>query len=170
MTDLEEKAKTFATEKHQAINQVRKYTGEPYINHPASVVEIVRSVEHTEEMLASAWLHDTVEDTNTTLNEIECEFGLEVAAYVECLTDVSKPEDGNRAIRKAIDCEHTSHAPPCVQTVKLADLIDNSSSIMEFDPKFARVYLKEKTLLLEVLKDGDKALWDRANDIVLKAN
>lgn len=46
--DLEGRAKEFATRKHGG--QVRKYTGEPYINHPAAVVEIVRSVPHTEEI------------------------------------------------------------------------------------------------------------------------
>jgi len=66
MTDLELKAKAFATKCHEDIKQVRKYTGEPYINHPAAVVEIVRSVPHTEAMLCAAWLHDTVEDTNAT--------------------------------------------------------------------------------------------------------
>jgi len=162
---MEQKAKEFATAKHAEVKQVRKYTGEPYINHPASVVELVRGVEHTDAMICAAWLHDTVEDTDTTLAEIESEFGLEVASYVECLTDVSSYSDGNRAKRKAIDREHISHAPPCVQTIKLADLIDNSASIIERDPEFAKVYLKEKILLLEVLKDGDKVLWEQASAI-----
>ena len=67
---LEAAARVFATTHHAAIGQVRKYTGEPYINHPASVVELVRSVPHTEVMLAAAWLHDTVEDTMATLSFI----------------------------------------------------------------------------------------------------
>ncbi|GAG42563.1 unnamed protein product, partial [marine sediment metagenome] len=57
------KAEKFATRKHAEINHVRKYTGEPYINHPKEVVEIIKTVDHTDEMLAAAWLHDTVEDT-----------------------------------------------------------------------------------------------------------
>ena len=164
---LEEKAKLLATEWHSSINQVRKYTGEPYINHPAAVVEIVRAVPHTEEMLAAAWLHDTVEDTAATLDEIHDLCGHKVAVLVEMLTDVSKPEDGNRAKRKAIDREHTALASPAAMTIKLADLIDNSSSILSRDPKFAEVYIKEKGLLLKVLMRGDLVLWNRANDIVL---
>lgn len=163
---LEQRAKEFATRKHAEIGQVRKYTGEPYINHPAAVVEIVRSVAHTEAMLAAAWLHDTVEDTDATLQEVTKLFGIEVGAFVEMLTDVSKPEDGNRALRKAMDCEHTAKAMPPAKTIKLADLIDNSISIIGHDPQFAKVYLEEKAFLLQVLTEGDSALWDRARSMV----
>ena len=162
MTSLEEKAKAFATKHHDDVKQVRKYTGEPYINHPAAVVELVRSVPHTEAMLCAAWLHDTVEDTNATIDEIEREFGEEVAAMVESLTDVSEPMDGNRERRKAIDRDHTSKASPQAKTIKLADLIDNTKTIMAFDPKFAKIYLGEKKLLLTVLREGDKTLFDLA--------
>lgn len=162
MTTLEQKAKVFATKYHEDIKQVRKYTGEPYINHPAAVVEIVRSVPHTEVMLCAAWLHDTVEDTNATIDDIKREFGAEVAVLVEMLTDVSKPYDGNRKKRKAIDRDHTSKASPQAKTIKLADLIDNTKTIVAFDPEFAKVYLAEKRLLLDVLGDGDKTLFDLA--------
>jgi (p)ppGpp synthase/HD superfamily hydrolase len=162
MTDLELKAKAFATKCHEDIKQVRKYTGEPYINHPAAVVELVRSVPHTQAMLCAAWLHDTVEDTNATIGDIVVMFGGEVANLVEMLTDVSKPSDGNRKIRKAIDCEHTAKASPQAKTIKLADLIDNTKTIVAFDPEFAKIYLAEKRLLLDVLVDGDKTLFDLA--------
>jgi (p)ppGpp synthase/HD superfamily hydrolase len=138
---MEEQAKAFATRNHAAIGQTRKYTGEPYINHPAAVVEIVRCVAHSPEMIAAAWLHDTVEDTHVTLADIHEEFGPKVATLVEMLTDVSEMSDGNRAIRKAIDRMHTAQASPQAQTIKLADLIDNSDSILAHDPQFARVYL-----------------------------
>lgn len=168
MSDTESKARAFAERHHAAINQVRKYTGEPYINHPAAVVEIVRGVPHTSEMIAAAWMHDTVEDTAATLDEVRAEFGDDVAALVEMLTDVSKPSDGNRKARKAIDREHTAKASPQAKTIKLADLIDNSRSILTRDPEFAKVYLKEKALLLEELREGDSTLWKMANEIVQK--
>lgn len=163
---LEKRATLFAMERHAAINHVRKYTGEPYINHPQAVVELVRGVPHTEAMLAAAWLHDTVEDTETTLMEIKDNFGLEVFMFVEMLTDVSRPEEGNRATRKALDRLHTARAMPPAKTIKLADLIDNSSSIIKYDPAFAKVYLREKEALLNVLKEGDRVLWLRADRIV----
>lgn len=155
---MEHKAKAFATHYHASINHRRKYTDEPYINHPAAVVELVRSVPHTEAMLCAAWLHDVVEDTPATINDIEREFGMEIAAMVGMLTDISTPRDGNRATRKAIDRAHTAKASAEAKTVKLADLIDNTRSIIAHDPEFAKVYLREKVLLLEVLGEGDATL------------
>jgi (p)ppGpp synthase/HD superfamily hydrolase len=159
---MEERARKFAEAAHAGIDQRRKYSGEPYIVHPAAVAELVRSVPHTPEMLAAAWLHDTVEDTPVTLAEIKREFGAEVAALVEQLTDVSRPEDGNRKKRKAIDHEHTAKASAQAKTVKLADLIDNTRSIVEHDPDFAKVYLAEKVQLLDVMREGDATLWAMA--------
>lgn len=164
--DLESKARAIAEYYHCRINQVRKYTGEPYINHPVAVAELVRSVPHTEEMIAAALLHDVLEDTECDYEELSKYFSYEVCEKVRFLTDISKHSDGNRAVRKAIDREHTRSAPPDVKTIKLADLIDNSRSIVERDPEFAKVYIAEKELLLEVLKEGDTTLWDIANGIV----
>ena len=155
---LVERARVFATAAHAACGQLRKYTYEPYIVHPAEVVSIVSTVPHTEAMLAAAWLHDVVEDTGVTLETVRAEFGEEVADLVGWLTDVSRPEQGNRATRKAIDRAHTAMAPAAAQTVKLADLISNTRSIMEHDETFARTYLAEKKLLLEVMTKGDATL------------
>ena len=161
-----ERARVFATAAHAAVKQVRKYTFEPYIVHPAEVASIVATVPHTDEMLAAAWLHDTLEDTGVTIVDIQAEFGNEVAELVGWLTDVSTPEQGNRAVRKAIDREHTAMAPAAAATVKLADLIANSRSILAHDPAFARVYLEEKRMLLEVLTRGDATLMAQARQIV----
>lgn len=167
---MEERAKDFATRYHVSIDQRRKYTNEPYIMHPAAVVELVRSVDHTEAMIAAAWLHDTVEDTPATLDEVEQVFGGTVAALVEMLTDVSKPTDGNRENRKAIDRAHTAKASPEAKTIKLADLIDNTRSIVARDTEFAKVYLAEKALLLEVLWEGDAELWKIAHALTQSPN
>lgn len=166
MNALECRAKEFATRSHAMIDQRRKYTGEPYIIHPAAVAELVRSVPHTTAMLCAAWLHDVVEDTPITLNEIEHEFGHEIAALVEMLTDISGPNDGNRATRKALDKAHLATASAEAKTIKLADLVDNTHSIMAFDPHFAKVFLREKALLLEVLKEGDVTLMALASEFL----
>lgn len=166
MNDLVERAALFAAAAHAAVGQKRKYTGEPYILHPRAVAEIVQTVEHTPEMVAAAWLHDVVEDTQVTLNDIESAFGEQVRELVFWLTDVSKPEDGNRKTRKALDREHSAKAPPEAQTVKLADLIDNTSTIIPNDPNFAVVYLREKAALLEVMTDGDPILYARAKEYI----
>lgn len=164
-----ERARLFATAAHAAVKQVRKYTGEPYIVHPGAVVRIVQSVPHSEEMVAAAWLHDVVEDTGVTIEMIEVEFGPTIRSLVWHLTDKSRPEDGGRDARKAIDRMHLAAAPAQAQTIKLADLIDNTISICERDPGFAQhVYLPEKALLIEVLTKGDPDLLYRAKQQVVR--
>ena len=157
----------FAAESHTG--QVRKYTGEPYINHPVEVMNIVRSVPHTEDMLCAALLHDVVEDCGVTLGEIYEIFGSEVCYMVNDLSDYSCPEDGNRTKRKEIDRKWIADASQSSKTIKLADLISNSKSICEHDKDFAKVYIKEKELLLGVLTEGDPTLYAQAKDIVEKA-
>ena len=160
------KAREFATTAHAAIDQRRKYTREPYIVHPAEVARLVASVSDDVAMICAAWLHDVVEDTPVSITEIEFEFGNDIAQLVADLTDVSTPADGNRKTRKLIDLEHTQAASPRAKTVKLADLIDNSSSIARQDPGFARIYMAEKRRLLTVLQEGDPQLCAMATAIV----
>lgn len=159
-----EKALVFATNAHEG--QLRKYTCEPYINHPIAVSTLVANIIDDPDMLAAALLHDTVEDTDITHEDIQREFGSSIANLVENLTDISKPEDGNRATRKALDLAHIATASPQAKTIKLADLIDNSRSITDHDPKFAQVYMKEKQALLDALKEGDAKLYQQAKKIV----
>lgn len=162
MTTLVERARVFATAAHAAVGQRRKYTDEPYIVHPAEVAAIVAAAGGTDEMVAAAFLHDVVEDTQVTHQDILDEFGSEVAELVGWLTDVSCPEDGNREVRKALDRAHSAAAPAAAQTVKVADLISNTKTIVQFGGGFAKVYLAEKRLLLEVLTRADPALLERA--------
>ena len=162
MTELETRARVFATAAHAAVGQLRKYTFEPYIVHPAEVVSILKTVPHTPQMAAAAWLHDVVEDTGVTLELVRAEFGDEIADLVGWLTDVSRPDHGNRAARKAVDRAHTAAAPAEAQTIKCCDLISNTRSIVAHDEKFARTYLAEKRLLLEVMTKGDPELLARA--------
>jgi (p)ppGpp synthase/HD superfamily hydrolase len=165
--DVVQKAQVFAIAAHSAVQQKRKYTGEPYIVHPAEVAKIVASVPgSTPDMVAAAWLHDVVEDTGCTFTDIHMAFGIDIATLVGWLTDVSKPEDGNRAVRKAKDRAHTAEAPAEAQTIKLADLISNSKSIMAHDPAFAKTYLEEKRLLLAVMTKGDPGLHAEASKYV----
>jgi (p)ppGpp synthase/HD superfamily hydrolase len=165
-----ERARVFATAAHAAVGQVRKYTFEPYIVHPAEVAKIVRDAGGSEAMVAAAWLHDTVEDTGVTIETIRAEFGVEVAELVGWLTDVSRPEHGNRAHRKSLDRAHSAAAPAEAQTVKLADLIANTRSIMAHDAAFAKTYLEEKRLLLAVMTKGDARLMAEAKKFIGEYN
>ena len=161
-----EKAKVFATAAHAAVGQTRKYTGEPYVVHPMEVASIVESVGGTEAMVAAALLHDVLEDTGVTVDVLEEQFGSEVTDLVLWLTDISKPEDGNRSTRKALDRQHSAAAPAAAQTIKVADLISNSRSIVAHDPGFAKVYLEEKRLLLDLLTRADPTLLTMAREQV----
>ncbi len=170
MSDLIKKAQDFATTEHQRINHVRKYSNQPYQTHLAAVAKLVASVTDDEEMIAAAWLHDTVEDTPATLGDIEQAFGTSIAEMVEELTDVSKPSDGNRATRKEIDRQHLAQASKRSKTIKLADLIHNGVDIVNHDKKFARTFLQEMQALLDVLADGDVTLLKRARNLILKSS
>lgn len=147
---------------HAHNGQVRKYSGEPYIVHPVDVFEIVSTVTRDIPTLQAALLHDVVEDTDATVEDIVIDFCVETAIIVAGLTDISRPEDGNRAARKAKDRAHSAAACAKTHTVKYADLTDNTKSILEHDHKFAVIYLGEKELLLDVMLKGDATLFDLA--------
>ncbi|MTD37388.1 HD domain-containing protein [Erwinia sp. CPCC 100877] len=167
MLSLEERARRFATRVHAAQDQRRKYTNDPYIIHPAAVVEQVRLVlPEDEPVLAAAWLHDTVEDTDTTLGDIESHFGPEVARLVGMLTNPPTPEGMNRAQRKRLHFQHTARACSRAQTIKLADIIDNTRELLHYDPDFARIYLLEKRLQLAGMAQGDARLRREAQHVV----
>lgn len=152
-------AMLFARERHAA--QRRKYTGNPYFDHLAEVAGIAMSVgwsqaeAHPDTFMATAWLHDVREDQGVSHVELLARFGPLVADGVAYLSDL---EVGNRATRKAASRTRLAAAPAWVQTIKVADLISNTSSIVEHDPDFARVYLSEKRALLEVLTRANPML------------
>lgn len=155
--DLAFRAMRFACEVHK--DQKRKYTGNPYSDHLAEVAGITASVDSREHVLATAWLHDCVEDQGVSLEEIESRFGFLVAVGVSGLSDL---EQGNRAERKRLSRERLALCSDWIQTIKTADLISNTSSIVLHDPNFAVVYLEEKRLLLEVLDKADPRLLEMA--------
>jgi len=166
MESLIDKARLFAHAAHDAVGQRRKYTNDHYWVHVDAVADLVASVTNDEHMIAAAYLHDTVEDTQTTLSDIAEHFGGEVMYLVAYLTDVSRPLDGNRATRKSFDRAHTAKGDARVHTIKLADLIDNVTTITKYDPKFAAIYMEEKRLLLKVLQDGDATLLAQATQLI----
>ena len=162
--DLVQKAYIFA-EHHHAL-QERKYTGEAYIVHPVAVHNLVSTVTPNLYILAAALLHDVVEDCDVTPQEVWREFGPVVGKLVIGMTQVSKPEDGNRAIRKTKDLEYLRLQSGDVQTIKYADMIDNAKSIVEYDRGFAKTFMKEMKTLLEALTLGSSVLYSEALEIV----
>jgi len=137
-------AKIWAGMKHKG--QARKYTGEPYVEHPIAVSELVREHGLSETAIIAAILHDTVEDTDATLEDVWELFGEEVAEYVWYLT---KPPEfvGNRSIRKEHDRNRLAIAPEEVKFIKFYDVFHNAGSIKEHDPKFYESWRHEMQLL-----------------------
>ncbi len=170
MDDLVNNARLFATELHQRIDQRRKYSNQPYDVHLKAVADMVAGISADQEMIAAAWLHDTVEDTSATIEDIAREFGHGIARLVEELTDVSRPGDGNRAARKMLDLRHTAQASARAKTIKLADIIDNCRDITLHDPKFALVYIKEALALMPVLQEADVKLYRRAERVLRESS
>jgi (p)ppGpp synthase/HD superfamily hydrolase len=160
----------FCIAAHSAVGQRRKYTGNQYYEHPISVANRYVNTCKTRndvdiEMVCAALLHDVVEDTCVEIYEIDSIFGMKVSTIVFWLTDASKKEDGNRATRKKMDRDVLSKSPKCVQTIKYLDLVDNCDSILKYDRKFAKVFLREMYELLSVMKDGDVIVRRHAIDV-----
>jgi len=154
----------FARKAHEG--QLRKYTHQPYIFHPINVGFILTYITNDENIIAGGILHDVIEDTSATEDQILNLFGKTVTSYVMDVTDVSKPSDGRRKIRKRIDLEHLAKAQRESKTIKLADIIDNARSLMKNDPGFAKVWLGEKRELLPHLLGGNPELWKRVNELI----
>jgi GTP diphosphokinase / guanosine-3',5'-bis(diphosphate) 3'-diphosphatase len=148
----------FAQKAH--VGQVRKYTGEPYFNHVEQVASYVASYDMPDEVIAAALLHDVIEDTVYTADDLYHRFPRYVVNMVRLLTDTPN-NIGNRAMRKAADRQRLRFAPREVKIIKCADLIDNTSTIVDHDPTFAKVYLEEKRLLLDLMV-VDHPLYDKA--------
>ena len=89
-----------------------------------------------------------------------------MANLVNQVTDVSKPEDGSRKVRRAIDLKHAEAASPEAKTIKIADLISHVKRSVHLNSAFAKSYLAEKSALLKVLKGGDPELWNQADALV----
>ncbi|HYD19177.1 MAG TPA: HD domain-containing protein [Patescibacteria group bacterium] len=141
----------FAAMKHA--KQVRKYSGDPYLTHLMRVAQKLESLEVyfpvTDEMLQAAVLHDVIEDTDCTADELRARFGDTVTGYVEALS--IDFEAGKRQERMAKYAAQLHAAPAEVQRIKACDLWDNNADIRENDPGFHVVYLREVLAVAEGL-------------------
>lgn len=116
MTELETRACDFAHKRHEG----QSYGSQPYTAHLAMVARIADCMGLTPEQKAAAWLHDTVEDTPTTVAELEAEFGANVARMVAAVTGVGP----NRAARQSHIVAALAAVPEAID-VKLADRLAN---------------------------------------------
>ena len=126
------RALAFAAHKHR--DQRRKDAeASPYINHPIALAEVLAGEGGIidVEVLAAALLHDTIEDTATTAEELRAEFGERIAAMVEEVTDDQKLP---KAERKRLQIVHAAALSPGAKLVKLADKICNLRDVAERPP------------------------------------
>lgn len=134
----------FAADKHR--HQRRKDAhASPYINHPIAVAETLSAVGGVNDTvtLVAGILHDTIEDTETTGEELEARFSREIRAVVEEVTDdKSLPA----ALRKQQQIEHARHNSPRAQLVKLADKICNVRDLRDAPPEGWPMERKRKYL------------------------
>jgi (p)ppGpp synthase/HD superfamily hydrolase len=149
-------AVSFAAYAHR--DDVRKYTNEPYIVHPIEVATTVIQYTSSIDGAIVALLHDVVEDTHYTINDILDRFGTSIARHVAAVTKPSTKKDGNRAVRREMDRVHYAKGDTTAHNVKLADIMSNSRDIVDHDPKFAKVYLKENMALAKSLVKGHPKL------------
>ena len=126
------KALAFAADKHR--NQRRKdEAASPYINHPIAVSNILCNEGHVTDLnvLCGALLHDTVEDTETTAEELASEFGQEISDIVMEVTD---DKSLGKQERKQLQIEHARHLSDPAKLIKLADKISNLRDITNDPP------------------------------------
>lgn len=155
---LYNRALLFAVTAHRG--QLRTGSGLPYIVHPIRVAHtlwLIPDVFADKKFLVpAALLHDVVEDTGTTEEELREEFPDEVVDLVMMVTAPTTAADGGtRAERRAKDREHLAKACDSAKLLKLADMLDNLDHWENLKPDFAKVYIPEKWEALKVLKPAN---------------
>lgn len=149
-TDLLDRAIIFAVKAHH--NTERRGKGFPYIVHPMEAVEIVATITSNQELLAAAVLHDTIEDTNVTVEELRAEFGDRIANLVHAESDqftegVSEEDSWHDRKQAAID--RLASAPHDAKIVALGDKLSNMRAI-------ARDYAIKGDALWQIFHVTDK--------------
>jgi (p)ppGpp synthase/HD superfamily hydrolase len=153
VTSEEERAREFAIAAHGD----QRYGSEPYLVHLTAVREVLRDFGYDGDLALAAWLHDTVEDTEVTVEQLEHEFGPRVAALVWAVTGIG----ANRKERNASAYAKMLALPDAV-TVKLADRIANSEASARGNPGLLAMYREELAGFTAALGDyGDAAMWER---------
>jgi hypothetical protein len=166
MTDLIAAPAAFATEAHERIDQRRKYTNQPYQEHLKAVAELVAEVTDDAEMIAAAWLHDTVEDTPATFGDLERAFGRRGARAGR------RPHRRQQAQRRQ-PRRAQGHRPPAHwrrhrRGPRPSSSRTSSTTAATSAPRRQlRAGLSgEAAALLDVLDDGDPRLYRRAQKVL----
>ncbi|WFS63921.1 bifunctional (p)ppGpp synthetase/guanosine-3',5'-bis(diphosphate) 3'-pyrophosphohydrolase [Pseudodesulfovibrio thermohalotolerans] len=141
--DLIQRAYVFSAQAHDGV--VRR-SGEPYISHPMNVAYLLADMQLDEASVAAGLLHDTVEDTDTTVDEIEDLFGSDVADIVDGVTKISRMEFESKAVQQAENIRKLILAMAediRVLMVKLADRLHNMRTLEFMKPVKQRLIAQE---------------------------
>jgi guanosine-3',5'-bis(diphosphate) 3'-pyrophosphohydrolase len=166
------RAINFAAQKHR--DQKRKGADtQPYINHPLEVLNYLTDIGNVEDydVLTAAALHDTVEDTETSKEEIAEKFGKEVAEMVLEVTDDKKlPKD----VRKQLQIEHAPHLSKGAKLIKLGDKISNITDVMNNPPAGWSIerrleYIEWGAKVVDGLRGTNAKLEKHFDDLIEKA-
>lgn len=174
MTDIIATATLIATVAHKAVGQIRKYSGEDYVTHPLAVSRIVADYTDCKFTIAAAILHDVIEDTDITEEDLIAQLMLFhptheatlVVKLVMGVTKVSEQEDGVRKVRRALDHAHFAKGDSRQQLIKGADSLHNCLSIASGDAKFAKRYIPEKRELADMLTLAPTELINRLKGVL----
>ena len=126
-----DEALAFAARAHRA--QLRKGTETPYIVHPVHVAMILLAHGFDEEVAIAGLLHDTVEDTDATLDDLRGRFGAGVAELVAAVSELKTDGGGEKRpwrVRKQEQLDHLAHGGAPVAALKAADALHNASSTL----------------------------------------
>lgn len=153
MTNMIVRAMNIAYAAHEG--QYRRGNGEPYVNHPKRVVQLLGELlpSVTQEMYAAAWLHDVLEDTAVTADEILESTNSLVLDYVQLLTKDCKTSEKEYFYRLAC-------APVSVQNIKLCDMLDNMADLAGMDDEeWAIKSLIKRNRTIHYLTEADPVLY-----------
>lgn len=156
-------AKEFAIAKHGA----QKYGEHPYSYHLAQVSQVLSEFGYLgdEAMAAAGWLHDVLEDTETTYSMLASEFGNEVADIVFAVTIEPGENRVDRFRKTALKIQSNKKA----LIVKLADRIANTEASLQNNPKLYKMYLKEFPLFKQLLYNSHDVelmpMWNRLENL-----
>jgi guanosine-3',5'-bis(diphosphate) 3'-pyrophosphohydrolase len=160
-------------------DQRRKYADERYVEHPIRVMMTCQHYGYPLPVLAAAILHDVLEDTDVTQEQMkeflitvmnETDINLTLSLVTE-LTDVYTKDKYpwmNRRQRKGKEADRLEKVSADAQTIKYGDIIDNARGIVEHGADFAPVFLKECTALLKKMEKGNKELHQKAIEVVAR--
>ena len=152
---MSKQSQQFAISKHG--NQ--KYGEHPYSYHLNYVVNILTEYGYAEDdaIISAGWLHDTIEDTDTTHAMLVLEFNQEIADIVWAVS--SEPGKNRQAKFRNTAPKIISNKKALI--VKLADRIANTEASLANNPKLYQMYVKEFTLFHELLYQDNLPMWNR---------